>query len=155
MTAPTREQLREAWQTQLADHHHQIPLALDCWSCALRAALAHADALAAQQQAIRTLLSEYGWCGDGSPADWLSTRLESGLIAAEQRDALAAEVERLTRANRILELKAGGSLGNNLCPDHRDKQAGKPCLACEVESLRASRDYWHDLAAPPDARRLP
>jgi hypothetical protein len=24
-----------------------------------------------------------------------------------------------------------------LCPDHRDKVAGKPCLQCEVERLRS------------------
>ena len=24
-----------------------------------------------------------------------------------------------------------------LCPDHRDKQAGKECLACEIERLKA------------------
>jgi hypothetical protein len=27
------------------------------------------------------------------------------------------------------------SLANNLCSDHRDKQAGKPCLACHIEHL--------------------
>jgi hypothetical protein len=32
-------------------------------------------------------------------------------------------------------IKARGSLANNLCPDHRDKQYGKPCLACEIERL--------------------
>lgn len=35
-----------------------------------------------------------------------------------------------------LALKAATSLANNLCPDHRDKQGGKPCLACEIERLR-------------------
>lgn len=29
------------------------------------------------------------------------------------------------------------SLANNLCSDHRDKQSGKPCLACEIDRLRA------------------
>lgn len=43
---------------------------------------------------------------------------------------LIAEVERL-------RLQAKHSLANNLCSDHRDKQKGKPCLACEVEHLRA------------------
>lgn len=35
----------------------------------------------------------------------------------------------------ILQMKAKSTLGNNLCPDHRDKQAGKRCLACEIEGL--------------------
>lgn len=34
---------------------------------------------------------------------------------------------------RIANAKAATSLANNLCSDHRDKQAGKPCLACEAE----------------------
>lgn len=37
---------------------------------------------------------------------------------------------------RVLEIKANHTLANNLCPDHRDKQAGKPCLACEIERLQ-------------------
>lgn len=43
---------------------------------------------------------------------------------------------RLQHEIRMLRSKAAGSLANNLCPDHRDKQAGKPCLACEIERLR-------------------
>ena len=49
---------------------------------------------------------------------------------------LTAENERLARENRILAKKNAHSLANNLCPDHRDKQQGKPCLACEIERLR-------------------
>ncbi len=45
---------------------------------------------------------------------------------------LESDVERLRCKCKVLE---SCSLGNNLCPDHRDKQAGKPCLACHVESL--------------------
>ncbi len=41
----------------------------------------------------------------------------------------------LARKLRIAELKNQGTLANNLCPDHRDKQTGKPCLACEIETL--------------------
>lgn len=55
---------------------------------------------------------------------------------------LQSEVSRLTtelaeaRAeNERLTKKCQSSLANNLCPDHRDKQAGKPCLACEIERL--------------------
>lgn len=36
---------------------------------------------------------------------------------------------------KILEKQLEGSLANNLCPDHRDKQYGKPCLACTIETL--------------------
>lgn len=39
----------------------------------------------------------------------------------------------------ILKLKNKSSLANNLCPDHRDKQEGKPCLACEIEQLKRIR----------------
>lgn len=53
---------------------------------------------------------------------------------------LEAEIDRLTKENKILTLKCATSLANNLCPDHRDKQAGKPCLACEIEALTAERD---------------
>lgn len=53
---------------------------------------------------------------------------------------LLDEIERLARANRILELKSSCSLANNLCPDHRDKQAFKSCLACEIERLEKRRE---------------
>lgn len=39
---------------------------------------------------------------------------------------------------KILKLKAENTLANNLCPDHRDKQVGKPCLACTIEKLESS-----------------
>lgn len=42
---------------------------------------------------------------------------------------LVAENERLERDNRVLSHKNATSLANNLCPDHRDKQGGKLCLA--------------------------
>ena len=48
-----------------------------------------------------------------------------------------SEVKALQKANRILEIKNASSLANNLCPDHRDKQTGKSCLACEIEHLTA------------------
>jgi hypothetical protein len=35
------------------------------------------------------------------------------------------------------------SLANNICPDHRDKQSGKPCLACEIERLRGAIHKHH------------
>lgn len=45
---------------------------------------------------------------------------------------------------RKLQLKAGCSLANNLCPDHRDKQTGRPCLACEIERLQRENKQLHD-----------
>lgn len=36
---------------------------------------------------------------------------------------------------KMLEKQLESSLANNLCPDHRDKQYGKPCLACTIETL--------------------
>lgn len=54
----------------------------------------------------------------------------------DRAESLKKEVERLTRMVRIAEAKNQNSLANNLCPDHRDKQQGKPCLACEIERLR-------------------
>jgi hypothetical protein len=44
-----------------------------------------------------------------------------------------AEIEKRDKVIKILELKNKSSLANNLCPDHRDKQAGKSCLACTIE----------------------
>jgi hypothetical protein len=48
-------------------------------------------------------------------------------------DDLHQRLAQAERENAILSKKASGTLANNLCPDHRDKQEGKPCLACEVE----------------------
>jgi hypothetical protein len=50
-------------------------------------------------------------------------------------ETLAQRVVDLERRNRILEAKCAGSLANNLCPDCRDKQQGRPCLACMVQTL--------------------
>ncbi len=45
------------------------------------------------------------------------------------------EIGRLRKENHILKVKCRSSLANNLCPDHRDKQGGKSCLACEIDRL--------------------
>lgn len=50
--------------------------------------------------------------------------------------ALSVELEQCKAELRHAQLKCRNSLANNLCPDHRDKQGGKPCLACEVERLQ-------------------
>lgn len=52
---------------------------------------------------------------------------------------LYGDVVKLQLENRTLQRKAATSLANNLCPDHRDKQEGKPCLACENERLASNR----------------
>lgn len=51
-----------------------------------------------------------------------------------------AEIAALRAEIRILRKKTENSLANNLCPDHRDKQRGKTCLACEIERLE--RELW-------------
>ena len=48
--------------------------------------------------------------------------------------------ERVERELKIMQLKNKNSLANNLCPDHRDKQVGKPCLACTIETAVRERD---------------
>ena len=54
---------------------------------------------------------------------------------------LAAAQARIAELERDLRIvKKRGTLANNLCPDHRDKQVGKPCLACAVERLERERD---------------
>lgn len=49
----------------------------------------------------------------------------------------------LTEINKLkkqMEIKDRSSLANNLCPDHRDKQVGKTCIACENETLKKKLD---------------
>jgi hypothetical protein len=58
--------------------------------------------------------------------------------AVNNHEKLMARVEKLEKENRVLQIKAAGTLANNLCPEHRDKQTGKPCLACRVEKLEAA-----------------
>lgn len=42
-----------------------------------------------------------------------------------------------------------------LCPDHRDKAAGQPCLLCEIERLRRENDCLRkDVAALTDRLTL-
>lgn len=50
--------------------------------------------------------------------------------AADELERAAREAKRL---NFIIESERRATLHNNLCPDHRDKVAGKPCLMCELE----------------------
>ena len=48
-------------------------------------------------------------------------------------DELKAALAEKDKEIAILNVKNQCSLANNLCSDHRDKQAGKPCLACSIE----------------------
>jgi len=65
----------------------------------------------------------------------IATMVKTSAILATENERLRASNERLTRENKILQAKTNNSLANNLCPDHRDKQQGKPCLACSNERL--------------------
>ena len=58
---------------------------------------------------------------------------------ATQEQLAAERKERL-----IAELKNQGTLANNLCSDHRDKQVGQPCLACTIEHERKA---WKEAKA--------
>ena len=81
-------------------------------------------------------------------SDRVAVNIENAALTAdfnqaeESRKTNAVMYERalsdnrsLTAENKRLTLKAANSLANNLCPDHRDKQGGKSCLACEIERL--------------------
>lgn len=66
-------------------------------------------------------------------------RLFRGVIQAYEAAKSAEQPVELPHSVRsellALRAKNKSSLANNLCPDHRDKQYGKPCLACTIESL--------------------
>lgn len=66
------------------------------------------------------------------------------------------EALRLVLADRDrLRKKCDNSLANNLCPGHRDKQAGKPCLACEVERLREALQPFVEYHTGPTSAGYP
>jgi hypothetical protein len=54
------------------------------------------------------------------------------------KEGVAVRIADLEEENARLRTKCDNSLSNNLCPDHRDKQRGKACLACEIERLQKS-----------------
>lgn len=78
---------------------------------------------------------DYGiWCVPHfTVAQMRSYALTAIKAERAQADALQAEL-------RIAEAKNRGSLANNLCPDHRDKQTFKPCLSCTIETLEKRAD---------------
>jgi len=71
-------------------------------------------------------------------ADLICARAAPALAADNIR--LRAEIAELRKENAILEIKNAGTLANNLCPDCRDKQVGKPCLGCTIQTLERKRD---------------
>lgn len=82
----------------------------------------------------------------------------SNVELAETNIELLGRIDQLERENKILQIKANSSLANNLCPDHRDKQTGKPCLACEIERLErklAALKAKIDGAAVMELKRNP
>ena len=117
----------------------------------------------------RRILGLYGvMCGDGTLPLFTTWRFYRALLVRSllenayadghfvgarefplpELERLRLEIERLTKALRIAELKASGTLANNLCPDHRDKQTGRPCLACEIERLRTQLAVVQPPTAP-------
>ena len=62
----------------------------------------------------------------------LSDRVRPNVEAAPW---VVEAIKKLETELAIASLKSATSLANNLCPDHRDKQVGKPCLACTIEIL--------------------
>lgn len=76
-------------------------------------------------------------------------RAEKDLADTKARIAeLQTSAEKADRELTIERKKNESSLAHNLCPDHRDKQQGKSCLACEIERLARLR------AATPDVEAL-
>jgi hypothetical protein len=69
--------------------------------------------------------------------EWLFEPLTLEAAATQALLTANERIAELERENRVLQVKTTNSLANNLCPDHRDKQAFKPCLACTIESLEA------------------
>lgn len=59
---------------------------------------------------------------------------------ADEATKAESRVAELEKQINIEQLKNKGSLANNLCPDHRDKQTFKPCLACTIDALEKQVD---------------
>lgn len=74
--------------------------------------------------------------------EWVKTRLAFQLRELEARGNPRGPEQDFMQAILISLMQARGTLANNLCPDHRDKQTGKPCLACTIETLtRINMEY--------------
>lgn len=73
--------------------------------------------------------------------------------AATCREA-AEVIERLTKENATLSLKARVVDRLPLCPDHRDKVAGKPCLQCRIGRLTSLLQRLQDVACEEDCEDI-
>lgn len=68
-------------------------------------------------------------------------RLRTELLETKNREHELLDQCDDLRANLMsAENKNRNSLVNNLCQDHRDKQQGKPCLACVIENMGRALD---------------
>lgn len=105
---------------------------------------------------------------DGIP-DLHSREYKEGFKAGMDFEAkqrlLQPETFELTRSERaellMLRCKDKSTLANNLCPDHRDKQHGKRCLACTIEQLERKTsvqepvNQWQPIeTAPKDGTKI-
>lgn len=59
------------------------------------------------------------------------------IISVDDWQIISAHLLSQAAELKILRVKCSGTLANNLCPDHRDKQVGNPCLACTIEKLQS------------------
>jgi hypothetical protein len=67
----------------------------------------------------------------------------TGSVLAEDTHYVVAVVAEIARLRAVGELRQRLINGFPFCPDHRDKQHGKPCLACEVDRLRVAYETSH------------
>lgn len=92
----------------------------------------------------REWLGQYDAIGIGF--EWRTATSE--LLATYAAQRVAEATAEKDRRIKMLELKASNSLANNLCPDHRDKQVGKSCLACTIEQKDAEIARLRDALKP-------
>jgi len=65
-------------------------------------------------------------------------------------DRLNQELERYKKKCEVItNLVHSVEDSRPLCPDHRDKQRGKTCLACRIEELERDKPKWQS-GKPPD-----
>lgn len=102
------------------------------------------DSLHREANENQTLRRENDQIGENLETVASSLRNKTELVKTLQLDVdrlqkektqLEGDVGERDRQIHILEKRLSTSLANNLCPDHRDKQVGKPCLACIIESM--------------------
>lgn len=119
----------------------------------LSRSLANSDALTSvivDKTALRTVIEAFAKPVDSKAAPTeqaiekvrrqLANESERIVLFPDEAEPLLSHIAQLTRENKVLEKKNAGTLANNLCPDHRDKQTGKPCLACTIEQLTREKE---------------